>query len=41
MKGVISICEFLAIANEPLSVEAKTKRFVPLNFLAHVLGFVF
>ena len=41
MKGVISICEVFAIADEPLSVEAKTERFVSLNSLAHVLGFMF
>ena len=41
MKWVISICEVFAIADEPLSIETKAERFVPLNFLAHVLGFVF
>ena len=41
MKGVISICEILAIADEPFSVETKTERFVSLNSLAHVFGFMF
>lgn len=41
MKGVITVCELLAIADEPLSIEAKTERFVSLNSLAHVLGFMF